>query len=97
MNHVKGLLRGAKFNRKHSTVIPDAVTAINAAKTHPKVTKIALGVIQPVRAGAKHIKFTQVTGGIRMQVRGTNAVQIIWVYTTEPEKVIADITAKWNG
>jgi hypothetical protein len=95
-NHVKGLLAGNKFNGKHSTVIPDAVVAIEAAKACQYVSKIALGIINPVRPSQTHLKFTPVSGGLKMQVRGINAVQIIWVYTTEPDKVIAEVTEKWN-
>jgi len=95
-NHVKGLLAGGKFNGKHSTVIPDAVAAIEAAKACRYVSKISLGIIKPVRPSQPHLKFTPVSGGLKMQVRGVNAVQHIWVYTTEPDKVIAEVTVKWN-
>jgi hypothetical protein len=95
-NHVKGLLKGSKFNGKHSTVIPDAVVAIEAAKACQYVSKISLGVISPIRPSKPHLKFTPTNGGLKMQVRGVNAVQIIWVYTTEPDKAIAEITEKWN-
>jgi hypothetical protein len=95
-NHIKGLLAGEKFNGKHSTVIPDAVIAIEAAKVCQYVSKIALGFIKPIRPSQRHLKFTNTTGCLKMQVRGINAVQIIWVYTTEPDKVIAEITKKWN-
>jgi len=56
------------------------------------VTKIALGIIKPVRAGIPHLKFTEVSGGLKMQVRGSNAVQIFWVYTTRPADVATEIT-----
>lgn len=95
-NHVKGLLAGGKFNGKHSTVIPDAVVAIEAAKACQYVSKISLGVINPVRPSQRHLKFTPVSGGLKMQIRGIHAVQIIWVYTTEPDKVITEVTEKWN-
>jgi hypothetical protein len=95
-NHVKGLLKGGKFNGKHSTVISDAVAAIEAAKSCQYVSKIALGIINQVRPSQPHLKFTFVSGGLKMQIRGINAVQIIWVYTTEPDKVIVEITEKWN-
>jgi hypothetical protein len=95
--HVKGLLKGAKFNRKHSTVIPDAEIAVTAARNCKHITKVALGIISPVRPSQKHLKFTPVSGGLKMQVRGINAVQIFWLYTTEPAKVIAEITGKWNA
>ncbi len=97
MAHTKGLLRGPKFNGRHSTLIPSAVAAIEAARDSAHVTKIALGVITPLRVGKPHLKFNPVSGGLKMQVRGANAVQIIWIYTTEPEAVIREIQAKWEG
>lgn len=97
MTHIKGLLRGPKFNGRHSTVIPSAIPAVEAARDCPHVTKIALGVITPMKASAEHLKFTPVSGGLKMQVRGTHAVQIFWVYTTRPEETIAEISAKWDA
>lgn len=97
MAHAKGLLKGPKFNGRHSTVIDSAVPAVEAARDCTRVTKIALGVITPIRPGAEHLKFTQASGCLKMQVRGNNAVQTFWVYTTEPDAVIAEITAKWDA
>jgi len=96
MSHIKGLLKGSKFNGRHSTVIPSAIPAVEAARDSPLVTKIALGVITPIRAGQEHLKFTPVGGGLKMQVRGTGAIQIFWVYTTRPDEVIEEITKKWE-
>src|ERR1700676_2482723 len=96
MSHAKGLLKGSKFNGRHSTVIPSAIPAIEAARDSPHVTKIALGVITPIRAGQEHLKFTPMGGGLKMQVRGTGAIQIFWVYTTRPDDVIEEITKKWE-
>lgn len=95
--HLRGLLKGSKFSGTHSTVIPDAIGAIEAAKACQHVTKIALGIIKPIRPSQPHIKFTPVNGGLKMQVRGGNAVQLIWVYTTMPDETIAEITTKWNA
>jgi hypothetical protein len=95
-HHIKGLLAGDKFNGKHSTVIPNAVVAIEAAKACQYVTKISLGIIKPIRPSQQHLKFTKVSGCLKMQVRGINAVQIFWVYTREPDKAIAEIVEKWN-
>lgn len=95
MSHLKGLLKGSKFNGRHSTVIPSAVAAVEAARDCPHVSKIALGVITPLRAGKPHLKFIPVSGGLKMQVRGPHAVQILWLYTTRPDEVIAEITKKW--
>ena len=96
MTHIKGLLKGPKFNGRHSTVIPSAVVAVEAARDCQHVTKIGLGVITPIRSGPEHLKFTPVSGGLKMQVRGTNAVQTFWVYTTSPDAVVSEILTKWD-
>jgi hypothetical protein len=90
------LLKGGKFNGRHSTVIASAIPAVEAAKTCPYVTKISLGVITPSKAGEERLKFTKASGALKMQVRGTNAVQIFWLYTNKPDEVIAEITSKWE-
>ena len=96
MAHAKGLLKGPKFNGRHSTVIDSAIPALEAARDCAMVTKIALGVITPIRVGSEHLKFTPASGCLKMQVRGTNAVQTFWVYTTSPDAVIEEITGKWD-
>jgi len=95
VSHIKGLLRGPKFNGRHSTVIPSAIPAVEAARDCLHVTKIALGVITPVKAAEERLKFTPASGGLKMQVRGTHAVQVFWLYTTRPDDVIEEVTRKW--
>lgn len=96
MTHIKGLLRGPKFNGRHSTVIPSAIPAVEAARDCEYVTKIALGVITPVKTGTEHLKFSDVSGGLKMQVRGVHAIQVFWLYTTRPGDTIAEIEQKWK-
>ena len=96
MSHTKGLLRGPKFNGRHSTVIPSAIPAVEAAKACEHVTKIALGIITPTKLAEERLKFTSASGGLKMQVRGTHAVQVFWLYTTRPDEVIEEITRKWD-
>ncbi len=96
MSHTKGLLRGPKFNGRHSTVIPNAVPMVETARDSEHVTKIALGVVTPLRAGKPHLKFSPVSGGLKMQVRGTNAVQIFWIYTKEPDAVMRELESRWR-
>jgi hypothetical protein len=96
VTHARGLLKGSKFNGRHSTVIPSAVPAVEAARDCEQVTKIALGVNTPNRPGPEHLKFTPATGCLKMQVRGTNAVQTFWVYSTSPDAVVAEINRKWG-
>src|SRR5258708_21496350 len=93
----KGLLRGSKFNGRHSTVIPSAIPAVEAAKACDLVTKIGLGLITPAKAAEERLKFTEVSGGLKMQVRGTHAVQIFWVYTASPTEVIEEIPRNWDA
>jgi hypothetical protein len=96
MTHIKGLLRGPKFNGRHSTVIPSAIPAVEAARDCVYITKIALGVITPIKTGAEHVKFSPVSGGLKMQVRGVHAIQVFWLYTTRPDDAIAEIQKKWD-
>ena len=96
MSHAKGLLKGPKFNSRHSTVIPSAVPAVEAAKACVHVSKIALGLITPTKVSEERLKFTKASGALKMQVRGTHAVQIFWLYTNRPDQVIEELTAKWD-
>lgn len=100
MPRKKGLLKGPKTNRNsHSTTIKEAAGAIAAAKLCPHVTKISLGLIKPITAlhGAPpHLKFVEMSGGLKMQVRGQNSVQLIWVYTAKSTETIAFINERWR-
>ena len=70
------------------------VPVIEAARDCKFVTKISLNIVTPLRPGKPHLKFTPTAGGLKMQVRGNNAVQIFYLYTTECEAVIAEIRKK---
>jgi hypothetical protein len=96
VSHAKGLLKGAKFHGRHSTVIPSAIPAVEAAKSCAHVTKIGLGLITPTKSGEERLKFTKASGALKMQVRGTHAVQLFWLYTNRPDEVIAEITRQWD-
>ena len=96
-NTPKGLLKGSKFNSRHTTVIEAAIPAVKAANECSSVSKIVIGVIEPTRGGRPHIKFTPVPAGLRMQVRGNSAVQIFFVYTDRPDDVIREISDKWQA
>jgi hypothetical protein len=77
-------------------VIPSAIPAVEAARDCEHVTKIALGVITPIKAGKEHLKFSEVSGGLKMQVRGANAIQVFWLYTTRPDDVVEELQTKWD-
>jgi hypothetical protein len=95
-NTPKGLLKGSKLTRSHTTVIEAAIPAVNAAKECPGVSKIVIGIIKSTKTGQPHIKFTPIQAGLRMQVRGNSAVQIFFVYTDQPDTVLREITEKWE-
>lgn len=96
-SHVKGLLKGPKVGRSHTTIISAAIPLFAVAKEHPLVSKISLGVITPSRSSTTHLKFSETRGGLKMQVRGFDAIQIIWIYTKEPNQVIEFLTSKWEA
>jgi hypothetical protein len=60
------------------------------------VSKIALGIITPTKLAEERLKFTSVSGGLKMQVRGTHAIQVFYVYTNRPDDVIEEITRRWD-
>ena len=95
-NTPKGLLKGSKVTRSHTTVIEAAIPAVSAAKESPHVSKVVIGVIKPTKTGQPHIKFTPIQAGLRMQVRGNSAVQIFFVYTDRPDYVMREIRDKWE-
>ena len=96
VSHARGLLKGPKFNGRHSTVIPSAIPVVEAARDCVHVSKIALGAITPIHKAQEHLKFSPVGGGLKMQVRGAHAVQIFWLYTTRPDDAIAEISKAWR-
>lgn len=95
-NTPKGLLKGSKVTRSHTTVIEAAIPAVNAAKESAHVSKIVIGIIKATKTGQPHIKFTPIQAGLRMQVRGNSAVQLFFVYTDRPDDVMREITEKWK-
>ena len=92
----KGLLRGKKFNSRHSTVIENAVPILNAAKKLAEVHKIVLGVIRSLRPAEPHLRFSPVPSGLKVQVRGRTAVQIFYVYTNDPAHTERILTEEWD-
>ena len=96
-NIPKGLLKKGKFSLSHTTAIEDAIPLLRAAKNSPSVTKIVLGKIDPLRPSKPHLRFTHILAGLKMQVRGKNAVQIFFVYTTKPLETERHLQKIWSG
>ncbi|NWJ44460.1 MAG: hypothetical protein HXX08_01140 [Chloroflexi bacterium] len=83
----RGLLRGAKFNGKHSTVIAPAFPVIELLRDDSRVTKIVIGVIKPRKGNGIGLKATTIDAGLRIMVSGPSSVQQFYAYTAEPEGV----------
>lgn len=75
---------GRKISRKHSTVIDAAKPIVAMLTKRPEVRSITLGQIVPgLKSGqARRIKVSPATGGLKVQVRGSSSIQILWVYTS---------------
>ena len=79
MPRKKDILSGPKINNRHSSFIDLAGEIIKKLKPLPKVTKIVLGPIKPIRTGPRRIKVKEDKGQVRIQCRDTNSVQLLWV------------------
>jgi len=77
-----------KITRSHTTITPAAQTIVAVACALPAVTKVALGMITPVRVGQPTLKIIpEGPGCLFVKVRGTSSVQELWIYTTEHDAV----------
>jgi hypothetical protein len=89
----RGLLRGPKFNGKHSTVIAPAFSVIELLRDDSRVTKIVIGVIKPRKGNGTGIKAVPIEAGLRLMVSGPSSVQQFYAYTAEQEGVKAALEA----
>lgn len=92
----KGLLGGSKITKNHSSVIPDAVKIITFAKTLSEVKMVVPSEIVSLRPAELHIKFSPIQAGLKLAVRGKNARQIFYIYTSSPSTVDQLVNDYWN-
>ena len=85
----KGLLRGSKFNGKHSTLIAPAYPMVELLRDDDRVTKIVIGVIKPRKGNGISLKAVPIEAGLRLMVSGPSSVQQFYAYTADPEGVKA--------
>ncbi len=83
----RGLLRGPKFNGKHSTLIAPAHAMIELLRDDSRVTKIVIGIIKPRKGSGISLKATIIEAGLRLMVSGPSSVQQFYAYTSDPEEV----------
>jgi hypothetical protein len=92
-----GTFAGGKITRSHSTAIEAAEPVIRAAERQSEVTKIALHKITTgIRNGQYGLKFAPINGGLKVTVRGPRSLQEIFVYTKDPERTKAALTAAFT-
>ena len=96
MSVKKGLLKGSKFNKRHSTIIDDAIKLIARARSVEQISKIVIGLIKPITKAERRIKFTPVPSGLKMDVRGNTAIQTFYIYTSSPVDVQNQLQETWN-
>lgn len=85
----RGLLRGPKFNGKHTTLIAPAFPMVELLRDDDRVTKIVIGVIKPRKGGGVSLKAVPIEAGLRIMVSGPSSVQQFYAYTSDPAGVSA--------
>lgn len=85
---------GGKITASHSAAVDAAKPLVKKLQRSPLVKKISLGIIKPGLKTAPHrVKIKPTKSGLELTVRGTKAVQTIYVYTGSSdlvEKLIKD-------
>ncbi len=89
----RGLLRGPKFNGRHTTLIDAAVPVVVRLRDDPRVTKIIIGVIKSRRGNTTTLKATPIPAGLRITVSAPRYVQELIAYTAEQDAVRAELEA----
>jgi hypothetical protein len=83
---------GGKINHSHTTIIDAVNKVLVLADRIPEISKISLGKITAgLPTGIHRIKCIPITGGLRVEVRGTSSKQQLFIYTSDPvqtEKVL---------
>ncbi len=87
----RGLLKGPKFNGKHTTLIAAAERVVIALRDDPRVTKIVIGVITSRRGRTTSVKAVPINAGLRVTVVSPQNVQELYAYTDDVEGVKATL------
>ena len=87
-------LAGRKIAKSHSTIINEAKSILNLVQSNPLVTKIVTGEIKVIKAGPIRIKITPIPAGLQLMIRGRNARQKVFIYTSDPQAIEIQIKNK---
>jgi len=93
----RGLLRGPKFNGKHTTLIAPAHAVVELLRDDSRVTKIVIGIIKPRRGNGQGIKVVTIEAGLRLMVSGPSSVQQFYAYTADPDGVKSALEQLFGG
>lgn len=74
----RGLLRGPKFNGKHTTLIAAAQRIVVLMRDDPRVKKIVIGMITSRRGRTTAIKATPINAGLQVTVISPQNVQRLY-------------------
>lgn len=83
----RGLLKGPKFNGRHTTLIAAAVPVVARLRDDPRVTKIIIGVITSRHGKTTAIKARTIDAGLKITIASPRNVQELYAYTSDPEGV----------
>lgn len=89
-------IKTAKITDSHSSLTSAAAEVLGLAEKRPEVSKIGIGYIAHVRGGRRDLKFLPITGGIKAMVRGSGAVQELYIYTATPEETEKYLIENFN-
>ncbi|MEI6420419.1 MAG: DUF2103 domain-containing protein [bacterium] len=84
-------ISNSKTTDSHSTLTDTAKEVLSIVSKFDEVSKIGIGFITHVRGGRRDIKFLPINGGLKAVVRGSGAVQELYIYTNESKTVIEKI------
>ena len=90
----RGLLKGPKFNGRHTTLIAAAIPIVARLRDDPRVTKIIIGVITSRRGKTTAVKAQAIDAGLRITVAAPRNVQELYAYTADPEGVRSLVTVE---
>lgn len=89
-------IAGKKVAKGHSTIIDEAEKLLKFLYKHPLVDKIVTSEIKSIEHGPRRIKITKIEAGLKLMIRGINARQLVFVYTTQPEITAKQIEEFWQ-
>lgn len=89
-------IAGKKVAKGHSTIINEADKLVKFLYTHPLIEKIVTGEIKSIEHAPRRIKITPIDAGLKLMIRGINARQFLFIYTSQPEIVARQIEDFWQ-